>query len=65
MSCVGTELILIRVCFSPFKKNSNNRFDYLNVVHTAIAFEVPSGLKKEKEAIVLTVLQVLTLCEPF
>jgi len=31
--------------------------------HVAIAFEVPGGWKKEKEAIILTVLQVLVLCE--
>lgn len=30
--------------------------------HVAIAFEVPGGWQKEKDAIVLTVLQVLILC---
>lgn len=29
--------------------------------HIAIAFEVPGGWKKEKDAIILTVLQVLIL----
>ena len=30
--------------------------------HVAIAFEVPGGWQKEKDAIVLTVLQVHILC---
>jgi len=30
--------------------------------HIALAFEVPGGWHKEKDAIVLTVLQVFTLC---
>lgn len=33
--------------------------------HVAIAFEVPGGWQKERDAIVLTVLQVFILCKPF